>query len=148
MTLMVVRQVGRKAQGGQALAEMGLVVLLFVLLTCGIVDFGRMLMILNVVTHAARDGARMAAVIPDGSLIAESSNISTRVQSQIATVTTDPFTVTTTCAVLAGGPAMTVEVRATNGVDYLFTFPGLWGGTLNVDRSATFRYERGDTCPL
>ena len=46
-------------QRGQALAEMGFVILLFVVLTLGIIDFGRMFMVLNVITHAARDGARI-----------------------------------------------------------------------------------------
>jgi Flp pilus assembly protein TadG len=93
----------RRRQGGQALAEMGLVVLLFVLLTCGIVEFGRMLMILNVITHAARDGARVASTIPSATWGAQVGSITTGVQSQIATVSPESFGVATSCAAVGSG---------------------------------------------
>jgi Flp pilus assembly protein TadG len=137
-------------QRGQALAEMGLVVLLFVTITLAIIDFGRMLMILNVITHAARDGARTAAVIPAtqfpvGALGGSNlSTIQTRVRNQIATVmsTTDAnaFSVSGT-RVAGGGAGDTVRITVAGNVPYLFNFPGLWGGNVAVNRVATFRFE-------
>jgi hypothetical protein len=48
---------GRR-QRGQALAEMGMVITILVFLMMGIVEFGRAMMIANMITQAARDGAR------------------------------------------------------------------------------------------
>ncbi len=53
-----------KNERGQELAELAITLVLFLLLALSIVEFGRMLMIASMVTHAARDGARMAAVEP------------------------------------------------------------------------------------
>jgi TadE-like protein len=46
---------------GQAMIELGIVVVLFVVLTMGAVQFGHAFMVVNMVTHAARDGAHTAA---------------------------------------------------------------------------------------
>src|SRR5437870_28184 len=51
-------------QRGQALVETGIVILGLVLLLIGIVEMGRAWMILNMITHALGDGARMAAIAP------------------------------------------------------------------------------------
>ena len=50
-------------QRGQALVEMGIIIVLFVMLAMGFVEFGRAFMIGNMIAHAARDGARTAAVL-------------------------------------------------------------------------------------
>lgn len=57
-------------ENGQALVEMALVLFLLLLLVIGIFEFGRAMYIKNTLTHAARAGARAAAVTPgitDGS---------------------------------------------------------------------------------
>ncbi len=47
------------------MVEMALVMPVFVMVSLGIIEFGRALMVANMVTNAAREGARMAVV--DGS---------------------------------------------------------------------------------
>ena len=46
---------------GQALVETGMVVVLLTALTMGVVQFGHAFMVANMITHAARDGAHVAA---------------------------------------------------------------------------------------
>ena len=41
--------------------ELGIVVVVFAMLTMGAVQFGYAFMVLNMITHAARDGAHTAA---------------------------------------------------------------------------------------
>ena len=135
---------------GQAIAEMGMVVLLFVVLTLGIMDFGRMLMVLNVITHAARDGARIAALTKNdrwagGALSgADLAAVQTRVRAQIATVMpqsqADAFTVTPS-KFSAGAAGDEASVRVQGSVPFIFSFPGIWGGSITVDRTATYRFE-------
>src|ERR1051325_1160782 len=48
---------------GQALIEGAIIISLFVLLALGIIEFGRAFFLSNYIAHAARDGARMAAVL-------------------------------------------------------------------------------------
>ena len=50
-------------QRGQALAETGIAITLLLLLVMGVIEFGRAFMVANMITHAARDGARSAAVV-------------------------------------------------------------------------------------
>jgi Flp pilus assembly protein TadG len=50
---------------GAAAVEFALVAPLLVLLICGIIDFGRGYATLNQLAAAAREGARVAAVLPD-----------------------------------------------------------------------------------
>jgi Flp pilus assembly protein TadG len=142
---------GRRRQRGQALAEMGLVVLLFTILTLGIVDFGRMLMILNVVTHAARDGARAASVTSadawSGGMLTGTAldTIEDRVHTQLATVLSpeaaSAFTVTPSLTDVGGIVGQEVSVTVSGSVPYLFGFSGVWGGDVAVNRVATFRFE-------
>lgn len=51
-----------KSQRGQSLTEFALVIPIFVIVLCGIVEFSRMYETANVITSAARAGARVAAV--------------------------------------------------------------------------------------
>ena len=135
---------------GQAIAEMGLVVLLFVVLTLGIIDFGRMLMVLNVITHAARDGARIAALTKNekwtGGALSGSdlAAVQTRVRQQIGTVmpTSEANAFTVTPSLVSGGAAgEEASVTVEGSVPFIFSFPGLWGGSITVRRVATYRFE-------
>ena len=132
-------------QRGQALVETGLVVVFLVFLFGGIVEMGRAWMILNMVTHACRDGARAAAVAPstnrDGNGMLDSGTITavqTQVLNEIQSVM-DPSTLSTpavTQSTSSGIPVVTVRVTGT--VPYVF---GFFGASLAVNRSATFRDE-------
>lgn len=132
---------------------MGFVVLLFVVLTLGIIDFGRMLMILNVITHAARDGARLAALTADSNWSGTAlggtplSTIRDRMRVQMETVLpaseaqalADGAVVSRTQSGAAVGEE--AQVVVTGSVPFLFSFPGLWGGEIEVNRTATYRFE-------
>lgn len=50
---------------GAALVEMAVVLPVFITVILGIIEFGRAMMVANLITNAAREGARMAVV--DGS---------------------------------------------------------------------------------
>jgi Flp pilus assembly protein TadG len=129
---------------GQALAETGIVIALFVSLVMGTVEFGRAWMIANMITHATRDGARMAAVVPEtgrdsSGVIASTSAIQTQVLNEISNVIpSSGFTVKVTQPTVGGIPMVQVQVTAT--VPYLFNLPGV-GTSFGVSRTVTFRDE-------
>ncbi len=60
----IMRSQKNERRRGAALVEMAMVLPIFVTVTLGIVEFGRAMMVANVVTNAAREGARMG--IMDG----------------------------------------------------------------------------------
>jgi len=55
---------GVYAQRGQGLVEAALVMVLFMAIALGLVTFGHAFMAVNMITHAARDGARLPATWP------------------------------------------------------------------------------------
>lgn len=61
------RRTGRSKRRGQALVEFALVAPILLLLVLGLIDFARAWNVYQVITDAAREGAR-AAVVEDGSL--------------------------------------------------------------------------------
>jgi Flp pilus assembly protein TadG len=72
----------KHARRGAAMVEMALVLPLFLMLILGIIEFGRAMMVANLVTNAAREGARMAVL--DGSTNSDVSNaVVTFLQSAI-----------------------------------------------------------------
>ena len=86
----------RKDERGQALIEFGVVVVLFVTLVLGVVTFGHAFMVMNMITHAARDGARIAATWPDRGncgVLTNKGPIQQKVLDEIETVTGESFSV-------------------------------------------------------
>jgi Flp pilus assembly protein TadG len=144
----IVRERGPRERG-QALVEMGVVVFLFVLLTMGVIEFGRLLMVVNVLTHAARDGARAAAVIPlderggaGGCAFAgaAATDIENRVRTQIRDVTDDAgFNVAVSPACIDNVPVVQVEVSGDLGLIF-----NIIGNVIPIDRTVAFRDE---SCP-
>jgi Flp pilus assembly protein TadG len=134
---------------GQSLVETGIVITLFITLTIGLIEFGHAWMVGNMITHAARDGARAAAVVPvanrTNGLIAAGTktNIQTQVMDEIRNVVPTSganaatLTATITQPTSAGGiPLVQMEV---NG-----SFPAIFrlvGASFTVDRIVTFRDE-------
>jgi Flp pilus assembly protein TadG len=126
---------------GQALAEMGFVLVLLITLVMGLMEFGRAWMVANMITHAARDGARAAATFANRNAdcsIADTSGISDRVMDQIAAVmdTATISGVDVNQSVQGGIPV--VEVQVTGSVPYMFN---LVGSSFEVSRTVTFRDE-------
>jgi len=133
----------RRSERGQALVETGIVIVMFVTLVMGTIDFGRAWMISNMITHAARDGARLAATWPTRTAGAISSSDKTTIQNQVqaemANVLGSPTGLTATVSQTAG-TVPTVQVRVNGSVSYLFhLLPGM--SSFAVDRTVTFRDE-------
>jgi Flp pilus assembly protein TadG len=136
---------------GQAMAEMGIVILLLVVMLFGIIEFGRMFMVANMITHAARDGARFAAVQPlsafSGGTLSDPF-VRQHVEDLICGVVTsevcDGPTVTVTRDALPDGLGDGVSVTVSGAVPYLFGFePWAGNGGLDFNRMVTFRAENG-----
>jgi Flp pilus assembly protein TadG len=131
------------------MVELGITILLFLALSLGIVEFGRTLMIVNMITHAARDGARVAAVVPPSNrnpstgTILNTSAIQDRVHDMIAQVmgaaAASAFTVNVTQPTLSGIPMVSVNVAGQ--VPYLFGHFLFGAADLSINRTVTFRDE-------
>lgn len=136
----------RERARGQALAELGIVIVLFVFLGLGIIEFGRAWMIINMVTHAARDGARAAAALPPSSRdssgkVTAWAPIETAVEDYIQDNTGQTMTATGNSTADVGGVPM-VAVQVEGQVDWLFFHTPLgFGSTFEVNRIVSFRDE-------
>jgi Flp pilus assembly protein TadG len=140
----VTKSTARRGERGQALAETGIVIVLFVMLVMGTIEFGRAWMISNMITHAARDGARTAATWPTrtGGAISstDKTTIQNQVQTEMANVLGSPTGLTATVSQTNAGTIPTVQVRVNGSLSYLFQLlPGM--STFAIDRTVTFRDE-------
>ena len=151
----------RHTQQGQEFVEFGLFAALFVVIALGIITFGHAFLVVNMITHSARDGARLAATWTPRAAChgLDSTNtgagstgaIETVVKNKIGTATTATMTVQVSqvpsqvgktegsCATPTGSDPPTVRVRVTACVPYLF--PIISSGCFNVDRVAEFADE-------
>jgi len=150
---------GKPNDKGQALAELGMVVVLSTLILLGIVEFGYVLMALNTVTQATTAGARAASVVQMGSRslcgrITDSSSIdglTGLVRSQIGAIASIPPppdgvvviqnptpNTATPCQAFSGSSIPLVTVTVTGTIPDVF---GLFGSVISFTRSATFRDE-------
>jgi Flp pilus assembly protein TadG len=103
----------RKKRKGAAAVEFALVAPVFVLLVFGMIEYGRMVMVQQVITNASREGARRAVL--DGATATDvSSTVTTYLTNGAvsgATVTMNP---TNPATVVAGNPiTVTVSVPYT-----------------------------------
>ena len=144
----------RRNQRGQELAELGITIVLLMIVALGVLQFGSAWMVLNMVTHAARDGARLASSWADRGAcqqINSDTQIRQAVNDRIATVSAVQFTVTVgqnppvtssspPCANPGSTPSVTVNVNGC--VPYLFNIVGLSSGGctggFKVNRTVTF----------
>ena len=87
---------------GTALVEMALVLPIFVAVTLGIVEFGRAMMVAQLVTNAAREGTRLGII--DGST---NSDVVAYIQgflAQAANIQSADLTITITVTPAEGNP--------------------------------------------
>ena len=148
----------RRNERGQELAELGIAIVVFMLLVGGVMQFGHAFMVANMITHAARDGARLAASWQSRGLCGQITNdadIKAAVSKGVATVSAESFQVTVTqdppvsagaappCP--AAGPTPTVTVNVNGCVPYLFNILGFssagCSGGFKVNRDVTFADE-------
>ncbi|HOT96166.1 MAG TPA: TadE/TadG family type IV pilus assembly protein [bacterium] len=125
------KKVGRDVSG-QSAVEFALVLPLFILMVVTIVEFGRLWMTVNVMTSAAREGARVAAVSrPDYSLV-NSAAQSVLAASQISGATVN-----------LSGPNSSGDVRVTVSLVYTSItgniIPRL--RSLQLTRTSTMHWE-------
>ena len=130
---------------GQALVETGIVIVLLCTLVMGIIEFGRAFLIANMITNAAREAARAAAVVPtnlrdSAGTILDVSGIKQLVYDTLTgTVDTSAITsVDVMQATTSGIPTVAVTVHGL--VPFVFNLPGV-GESFTVNRSVTFRDE-------
>ena len=153
----------RRDERGQALVETGLVIGLLVIMVLGIIEFGYVFFALNMVTNAARDGARAAAASQDrtgqcGAYNQTNNAVQSLVQAQLAGIVTVTGVNIAQCTVTSGSPTPvcstppasgcapdvpgqipTIKVTVTGRIPYLF---GLLGSSaFNFSRAVTFRDE-------
>jgi len=121
-----------KRKTGQSIVEFALVLPVLLLILMGIIEFGRLLETTNVLTSAAREGVRVAAVTaPDASQVNNAAqNILTANNISNATITVN-------------GPNTNREVSVTVQITYVpltgSFIPGL--GSLQLTRSSRMHWE-------
>lgn len=105
------RQMCRKNRRGAAVVEFALISPLFFLLILGMVEYGRLVMVQQILTNASREGARMAVL--DG---ATKASVENWVSDYLNNTSVSGHTVTVTPANLAAagyGEPVTVTVSVT-----------------------------------
>ena len=130
-----VKQISKKivkSQKGKAAVEFALVLPIFIILVFGIMEFSRLWETVSVLTSAAREGARVAAVTaPDGTAATNAAqNILTAGNITNATIT-------------VAGPNATDEVIVTVSITYTpmtgNIIPGV--GSMTLTRSTNMHWE-------
>lgn len=128
------RKSGREGQG---LVEFALVVPLLLILLLGMAELGRAWMTKNILTGAAREAVRIAAVPPPvGSMAAASAR---------ATALLASGGITTAGIVVTDAPAANGIVTVTINYNFPWLFvgfiPGLSGSTIPLSSTTTMRRE-------
>ena len=142
---------------GQALVESVIAAMFMLLLGMGIVEFGRAFFLGNYIAHAARDGARMAAVLtyPNNRNscqgITNFTPVRDRVMAELHAVGVNAMNVDFSqvptpsggppCDTVPPGTIPYVTVTVTGPFSYMFNLPGVGTG-FNIARAATFRDEQ------
>lgn len=122
-----------KQQQGQSLVEFALLLPMLVVILFGTVEFGRLWMTMNVLTGAAREGARVAAVTAPNTA---------QVQTAINNVLNGANITGATITVVGPNAAnnVTVTVRINYNVLTGTIIPGM-SRTLQLTRTASMRWE-------
>jgi Flp pilus assembly protein TadG len=147
-----------KSQRGAELIEMALVLPLLLLILVGIVDFGFLFQRYEVLTNAAREGARIAVLAQSGYTV---SDVRKRVCDYLAAggvPTTNPCTgnAGTNPAVQMNTVAITVPTGTISGRQVVVTYThnfmfigpiiglmgGTWTNTKTITLSSTMRLEQ------
>ena len=142
---LTMRALGRSdGEAGVAVVEFALVAPLLLLLIFGIVDLGRAYATLNQLAASAREGARVAAVLPNPESAASQARIREAVKKYDRQLGGSPVADGQIVVTLdRPGGTVTVEVRAYS-FQLVTPLAGVAGlRTIPITRRATFRWERG-----
>lgn len=125
-----------RSERGQALVEFAIVLPLLLLLLLGIVDFARAWNVFEVLTDAAREGARVAVVFQPATT--EQDVIDTIIEAgQRTAISIDPADITITGFQAGRGTQATVRVE----YDYELKWVGALLGLVSGDRTITMATE-------
>ena len=137
-----------RSESGAELIEFALVVPLLLFIIMGLVDFGFMFQRYEVVTNAAREGARIAVLPGYANGDVEARVRSYMTEGGVANSTSNSTVATTNVPIAAGaGPAMQgkrVQVNYTSQYLFLGPIAGWFGGTFtsaNLTAVAVMRDE-------
>ena len=130
----------RRSERGAAMVEFAIVLPLFLLITWGVIDFGRLFFTSNSLANAVREGGRYAAVLADP--VASAAAVKTKVKQSFVPfggpgLTDAEISIDTTT--IAGGVIVTITGYPAPVLTPLST---VIGTTSTMTRSATFRRER------
>lgn len=128
---------------GQALIETGLVILILVFFLFAVIEFGRAFMVSNVMTNAARIGARLASIAPasqrDGNgllLGSYKTTIENAVRDEVAALDAGFGPTINVLVTQVDGPPPTVRVDVDGNLPAIFNY--LSTTSFPIDRSVTF----------
>lgn len=124
---------GRNGQKGQAVAEFALVLPIMLLILFSIVEFGRAVMTWNVVTGAAREGARVGATSSSG--FSEAHQAASNVLNAAGI---NNFSISVSGP--DGNNNVNCNVRATHTVLTGSLIPG-FNGQITISHNAVMRWE-------
>ncbi|MFQ5895076.1 MAG: TadE/TadG family type IV pilus assembly protein [Nitrospinota bacterium] len=128
--------------GGQGLVEFALILPVFLLIALGIMEFARAYWNMQVITNAAREGARVGILTTT-----TEADVTQKVNDYLASANmtaTATVTVANVGAAAATGAPTTVTVTYPFAVltgPFLSTFVPGWGGTINLSQTVTMRHE-------
>lgn len=108
---------GDSLRRGTALVEMALVLPIFMMVTLGIVEFGRAMMVSQLVTNGAREGARQAII--DGATNANVKSTIETFMQQSANVAPGDLVITITVTPAPGNPDPGNQVASTSSGDLI-----------------------------
>lgn len=127
---------GRRSEGGQALVEFALVLPVILLLVVGVLEFARAWNLHQVMTDAAREGARRA-VLADP--VIDRDSVKAAMWRHLATFGYDPAYSTMTISPDANFKETGENITVTLALPYKFAI--LPGQTLNMKTAFTMRNE-------
>jgi Flp pilus assembly protein TadG len=119
---------------GNSVIEFALVLPILLLVVFGITEFGRAIMVTNVLNSASREGARLAAV----SSVTDSTSIQNRVIEVLTAANVEPGDIT----VEYSASTKTVKVSVTNDFQVLSAgILGSFAGTIVLKGTTVMKYE-------
>ncbi|MDQ3948905.1 MAG: pilus assembly protein [Gemmatimonadota bacterium] len=143
-------RISRAGETGAAAVEFALVAPLLVLLICGIVDLGRAYATLNQLAASAREGARLAAVLPNPEGSTQRTLVRNTVlafsKGQLAGPDIAPGTIAVDLQASAGTVTVTVQNYPFKLITPLASVIKS-EATIYISRRATFRWERAAIPP-
>lgn len=123
-----------RSQKGNSIIEFALVLPLLLLILFGITEFGRAILVTNILHTASREGARIAAVSP----IDDSLSVQSRVQEVLATSNITPKDI------IIEYTAATKSIKVSVKADFEVLSLGILGsfaGIIELQGTTVMKYE-------